>query len=379
LGFILNSVRVLLLADASSFHTLKWFRAYRARGAEVLLASLEPPREELSGETRVLRSPVRARPLSYLLALNQVRALVSEFRPEIINAHMATGYGFLAALASKREKLVVSLWGPDILQSPWKSPFHRRALRFVFARAHLIQTDARVADRILAEDFGVPREKIFFMPYGLGPELLERPLRDFVPGPPWRIISHRKLEPLYAPFVILEALSHLKARGHRFAVTFASGGSLERAVREELALRGISGEVTGWIPERELYDRLGDSHIFISASLSDTTPVSLLEAMALGAFPVVSDLPANLEWVVDGLNGLTFNPTCPRELARKLEDCFARPELIRRARELNRSQVRERAQWERDFDRFTERVSGLSPSPLALSRPTGVLPWSYLR
>jgi glycosyltransferase involved in cell wall biosynthesis len=37
--------------------------------------------------------------------------------------------------------------------------------------------------------------------------------------------------------------------------------------------------------------------------VSDGTSVSLLEAMAAGCVPVLSDLPANREWVVDGLNG----------------------------------------------------------------------------
>jgi len=372
-------MRVLLLADASSFHTLKWFRAYGARGADVLVASLEPPRKELAERTTFLRPPFTRRPLSYMLALSRVRALVSEFRPEVVNAHMATGYGFLAALSCKNEKLVVSLWGPDVLESPRRGPLHRAALRFVFRKAHLLQTDARVMDRILAEDFGVPREKMFFMPYGLRADLLNRPLPGFTPGPPWRLISHRKLEPIYAPFTILEALSQLKAKGHHFSMSFASGGSLEQALRDEMARRGIPGEVTGWLPERELHDRLANSHIFISSSLSDSTPVSLLEAMALGAFPVVSDLPAKGEWVVDGLNGLLFDPSCPAELARKLEECFARPGLVQRARELNRSLVRERADWERDFDRFLEVVGRLPARPLALSKPTGVLPWNYLR
>jgi glycosyltransferase involved in cell wall biosynthesis len=372
-------MRVLVLADASSFHTLKWVRAYRARGADVLAASLEPPREELAEATRFLRSPVNKRPLDYLLALNRVRALVSEFKPEVVNAHMATGYGLLAALSCKNEKLVVSLWGPDVLESPKRGPLHRAALRFVFRNAHLLQTDARVMDRILAEDFGVPREKIFFMPYGLGAKVLDRPLPGFTPGPPWRMISHRKLEPVYAPFTILEALSQLKARGHDFSMTFASGGSLEQALRDEMVRRGVPGEVTGWLPERELHDHLANSHVFISSSLSDSTPVSLLEAMALGAFPVVSDLPAKGEWIVDGLNGLLFNPTDPPDLAKKLGECFARPGLVQKARELNRALVRERADWERDFDHFMDTVARLPARPLALSKPTGVLPWNYLR
>ncbi len=376
---IINKMRVLLLADASSFHTLKWFRAYVARGADVLVASLEPPREELSDACVFINPPIVARPLRYLSAICRIRSLISEFRPHLVNAHMATGYGLLAALSCTSAKIAVSLWGPDILESPRKGPLHRAALRFVFRKAHLIQTDARVMDRILAEDFGVPRAKIFFMPYGLSRDLLEKPLTDFVPGPPWRLISHRRLEPLYSPLVIVEALSVLRSYGHEFGITFASGGSLEENVRGELARRGITGEVTGWLPDEDLRDLIACSHIFISASLSDSTPVSLLEAMAFGAFPVVSDLPAKSEWVVDGLNGFLFNPTDPSELANKLARCFSRPELMMRAREINKSLARERADWERDFDAFLEAVERAPSAPLPLSRPTGVLPWSYLR
>ncbi len=376
---IINHLRVLVLADASSFHTLKWFRAYRARGADVLLASLEPPRDELADACVFINIPAGPRPFRYLSAIGGIKSLISDFKPDLVNAHMATGYGLLAALALKKGKLVVSLWGPDVLESPRRSPLHRAALRFVFRRAHLLQTDARVMDRILTEDFGVPSQKIFFMPYGLSPDLLSMPLPEFNPGPPWRIISHRKLEPLYSPFLIIDALTALKSAGHEFTMCFASGGSLEAELRDRMAQRGISGEVTGWLPEHELYDRLAGSHIFISASLSDSTPVSLLEAMALGAFPVVSDLPAKAEWVVDGLNGMLFNPTDPLDLAKKLRECFARPDLILKARELNKSLVQKWANWERDFDLFVETVSHLPAMPAPLSKPTGVLPWSYLR
>lgn len=39
--------------------------------------------------------------------------------------------------------------------------------------------------------------------------------------------------------------------------------------------------------------------VFISIPSSDSTSVSLLEAMCCGLFPIVSDLPANREWIHD--------------------------------------------------------------------------------
>jgi glycosyltransferase involved in cell wall biosynthesis len=49
-----------------------------------------------------------------------------------------------------------------------------------------------------------------------------------------------------------------------------------------------------------LAERLGKAAIYVSVPSSDGTSVTLLEAMAAGAYPVVSDLPGNREWVDPG-------------------------------------------------------------------------------
>jgi glycosyltransferase involved in cell wall biosynthesis len=44
--------------------------------------------------------------------------------------------------------------------------------------------------------------------------------------------------------------------------------------------------------------------IWVSIPESDATSISLLEAMACGCIPIVSDLPANREWIKSGVNGI---------------------------------------------------------------------------
>ena len=48
---------------------------------------------------------------------------------------------------------------------------------------------------------------------------------------------------------------------------------------------------------------LGQADIYVSTSLHDGTSVSLLEAMGSGAFPIVTDIPSNREWIHHGQNG----------------------------------------------------------------------------
>ena len=77
--------------------------------------------------------------------------------------------------------------------------------------------------------------------------------------------------------------------------------------------------ITGETRHDQLPKTLADSDIYISASASDGTSSSLLEAMACKVFPVVSDIPANHGWVQPGETGYFFESTSAEELAQKVQ------------------------------------------------------------
>jgi glycosyltransferase involved in cell wall biosynthesis len=58
---------------------------------------------------------------------------------------------------------------------------------------------------------------------------------------------------------------------------------------------------------------------FFSILTSDALSVSLLEAMAHGCIPIVSDLPDNREWVEDNKNGIILKPGATRMELQPLE------------------------------------------------------------
>jgi glycosyltransferase involved in cell wall biosynthesis len=92
--------------------------------------------------------------------------------------------------------------------------------------------------------------------------------------------------------------------------------------------------------------QLRAAHVYVSTSKSDSTSVSLLEAMAAGCFPVVSDIPANREWVTDGDTALLFPPGDAEALARCLRRAASDAPLRDRAAARNRQVIAERATWE---------------------------------
>lgn len=72
----------------------------------------------------------------------------------------------------------------------------------------------------------------------------------------------------------------------------------------------------------EMAKELSGADIFITASQSDGTSVSLLEAMANGKIVITTDFPANLEVISPGINGYTFKNRQPYDLYMTLKHVF---------------------------------------------------------
>jgi glycosyltransferase involved in cell wall biosynthesis len=99
---------------------------------------------------------------------------------------------------------------------------------------------------------------------------------------------------------------------------------LERLVNDlEIAERV---EFRGEVPHEELPRMLGQADVFVSTSRSDGNNVSLNEAMACGAFPIATDIPANRAWIKHGHNGLLFPCQDANLLAERIIEALQKPE-----------------------------------------------------
>jgi glycosyltransferase involved in cell wall biosynthesis len=121
-------------------------------------------------------------------------------------------------------------------------------------------------------------------------------------------------------------------------------------------------EFTGYAAVRAEYlGQLEQADLYVSTSPSDSTSVSLLEAMAAGLACVVPDIAGNREWIQDGVNGLLYPPLRAEALAAALErlgrDRALATRLGRRARET----VQRSGRWNQTIRRaellFTELVA----------------------
>ena len=324
------AVRILVLAHAPSVHTALWTRALQSRGHEILLLSAHAPGAGADGNavhgpvpTRVVgtASPIRA--LRYASARGAVRAEASRFRPDVTVAHFLPNYGFLAALAGVRPWMLVA-WGSDLLVNAKRSPLHRARARWTLRRADLVHVDAALlAEAAVA--LGAPPERVWTRAWGVDVDAL-------APSLPWsarrarapelRILWTRQLEPLYDPETFVRALGKLRAMDVPFRATMAGSGplraGLERLARREGVLERI--RFAGWVDRERLTSLYRAHDAYVSLSRSDSTSQSLLEALAAGLVPVVTDIPGNLEWVRHRREGLLVPQGDPDAVAAALEE-----------------------------------------------------------
>lgn len=342
-------MRILVLGDLSSFHTPRWVEALRTflEDGEVYALSLEQF-ESSHAQDRYVLPRISYPRFRYLAALDRVNRAIREIQPDVLNPIHLPNYGLLASFCDQNLPVYLHLWGSDILETAKKSPIHRLLSYHILHQADHLAVDAEVMKEVVVRDFGYPPDRVTVMTWGVPEPLRTRPLPAWTPPEKWRIVSHRRFEPHIDPQVVLEAFARVLEVRQDVELVMASEGSLLDAMKAYAQTLGIVNFVRfpGRLERNELLDLLASGHLYVSASRIDSTSVSLLEAMALGLFPIVSDLPANREWILDRFNGFLFPVGDAAALAHHLLEAMARPDHVAYVREVNKRLIQEKACWE---------------------------------
>jgi glycosyltransferase involved in cell wall biosynthesis len=98
---------------------------------------------------------------------------------------------------------------------------------------------------------------------------------------------------------------------------------------------GIQVRILPQSPSDEILRLMGNARISLGIGLTDGSPISLLEAMIMGAFPIQSDTISTAEWIQDGQNGLLVPAEEPEVIAKAIQRALTDDELVDRAGVIN--------------------------------------------
>jgi glycosyltransferase involved in cell wall biosynthesis len=334
-------MKICYIANSASSHTKKWVDYFAQKGHEMHIISHE--NVEIPGahvhyiDYNIKNFPFKAA---------QVHKKIKEINPDVLHAHQANTCGLYAATMKGYEP-IVSAWGSDILVAPERSKLMKWITKYVLKKAKYITSDAYyMSDKIV--ELGADRDKVYTFPMGVEKEIFNYRHEYDVNNKFINIISFRRLEKIYNIDILIKGFSEaLKANDNMF-LTVAASGSEEDNLKKLVKDLGIENKVkfTGRYNPKDIGKILQDKDVFISIPQSDSTSVSLLESLGVGVFPIVSNLPANREWVENKKNGIVIKSTTPEEVRDAILWCAENKSHMAEVSNKNINMIKERAVWE---------------------------------
>jgi glycosyltransferase involved in cell wall biosynthesis len=225
--------------------------------------------------------------------------------------------------------------------------------------------------RQLAVSYGMPADRIVTFPWGIDLEHFTpgdrwaEPERRFLPphsppgaGRPFTLLSTRSWEPIYGVETIARAFALVAPRRPELRLVMLGNGSQAGLLRQIFSRSGLLDEpgldgsprvlFPGQAAFADLPSFYRSADLYLAATHSDGTSISLLEAMACGCPVLVSDIPGNLEWVTPDVNGWLFPTGDVEALAEAIlqagEQRDRLPDMGRSARHL----AEQRADWKQN-------------------------------
>ena len=339
-------MRIVYLAWHGSVHTRRWAGWFAERGHEVHVVTCgggDARDVDSDGTELPLRYAVhelgapRGGKLGYVFKRGAARRAVRRLQPDVLHAHWLTSYGMLALAADQPHvPLVVTAHGDDVLIAP-DNQLMRRLVQRVLRAAKLITVPGDPMHRAVVELLAPqapPAAGIAVFQYGVESARLAeagRRAREAAGPGPLRIVSARALLQLYRVDALIDALALLAAEGDLdFHCDLLGDGPEREALELQARRHGLGDRVTfhGSVTPAQVERFVGASDVYVSVSESDGVSLALLEALALGAVPVLSDIAANRPWVNDGATGVLVDID-PADIA----------DGIRRATGLDRERV----------------------------------------
>ncbi len=303
--------------------------------------------------------------------LDSLRQVIGQIKPDLIHAGPIQRCAFLAALAGFHPLVSVS-WGYDLLHDANINPFWDLATRYTLNRS-----DAFVGDcdtiRKLAVSYGMTDERIVTFPWGI--DLAHFKAEADKPSnlQTFTLLSTRSWEAIYGIDVIARAFVIAARKRPELRLTLLGGGSQYAPIRQVLLVGGVFDKVRfpGQVSYADLPAYYHNTDIYIGASHSDGTSISLLEAFATGTPVIVPDIPGNREWVTSGENGWLFPDGDAEALASTILGASDQRRNLADMGHNARQLAEARADWSKNFTQL-EKAYAIALGKANPDQPAGL-------
>jgi len=289
--------------------------------------------------------------------LKDLKRVIREIKPDLIHAGPIQTCGFLAAL-SGFHPLVSMSWGSDLLKDTDKNWMYRWVTRYTLSKTDVLIGDCQ-AVKEKAVSLGFPGKNAVLFPWGID-------LRRFVPGEnkqfrerhDWEdkfvILSLRSWEPIYGVDIVAKAFVEAAKQISQLRLVLLGGGSMAKEIHAIFERSQLNHLVFfgGQVSQKDLPGYYQSADLYLSASHSDGSSVSLMEALGSGLPVLVSDIPGNKEWITEEKQGWLFRDGDVYDLSKKMIQAYQVSLEDQKMRSAARALAEEKADWTKNFEKL---------------------------
>ncbi len=351
-------MRILYFSLGYCTHDYRFLKAISDGGHEVYFVQLEGNQRQV--ESRAIpenvnqviwkggREPFRWSKLFSLIS--DFRRLTREIKPDLIHAGPIQTCGLVTVASGFRPILTMS-WGFDLMDDVHKNIFMPLITRYVLRHSDFFTSDANVTkDKALA--YGMNPDNTIVFPWGVDLEHFSQKKEERGKKEGFVLFCNRSWEERYGVDVLAKAFVQVAQQRDDVRLILLNGGSQGAKLRQIFQRGGVDDFVTygGQISQNDLPNWYHQADVYISPSHVDGSSVSLMEALACGLPCLVSDIPANKEWVFENENGWLFRDGDVNHLAEKILMALNQPEKLHQMGQAGRRSAEKRADWKKNAE-----------------------------
>jgi len=247
----------------------------------------------------------------YPMLVCNFKRVVKSINPDIIHAGPIQTVALVPALGNLHPLMSMS-WGFDLLQDMHRDGIWKAVTKFVLRRSSWLIADCQTVKKIAMQN-GFPEEATTIFPWGVDPQLFQpdfnrKKRKEFGYENDFVMVHTRSWESRYGVDIALKGFLSAYRRNPSIRMIMLGGGSQENSIKQFVSDHNLQDHILfkGYQKNQNLVDYYQIADAYLSASHIDGSSVALLESMACGCPGIVSDIPSNLEWISDGIQGWTF-------------------------------------------------------------------------
>jgi len=356
--------KVIVICMLDSSHSARWLSQFKDQLVDFTLIPSTPNRKvhptirelvlnnrdsatySLSTTIRFLTIPIWS--LDLILG-NRLRGFIVSYiskkhKSDYIHALELNHAGYIVSKAKRfglaaNTRIISTNWGSDIY---WFQNYkrHQKQINELMKATHFYSAECH-RDLALATKHGFVGSFLEVSPNagGIPNDYLSR---DLVPASVRTVILVKGYESFVGrASIALAAISEIANELKDYEViVYSANRKTIRLVRRiqdgtKLNIRAIPKKR---LTHSEMLNLFGSARTYVGVSLSDGISTSLLEAMAMGAFPIQTNTSCAEEWIKDGITGKLIEPN-QEDVKNSLRLALSDNSLVDQASVVNRQVI----------------------------------------